>query len=55
MYKARWFRWAAVVADGLATAINTGEAGRTVGPPLGCKPLWSDEFNYHGLPDPSKS
>jgi beta-glucanase (GH16 family) len=33
---------------------SVGGAGRAEGPPPGYKLVWSDEFNYRGLPDPAK-
>jgi len=54
MHRAHSLRWAAVMAAGIIMSVSAGDAGRAEGPPPGYKLVWSDEFNYHGLPDPSK-
>ena len=47
-------RWSVVIAAGIIASVSTGGAGRAEGPPPGYKLVWSDEFNYQGLPDPAK-
>ncbi len=54
MHRAHSLRWKVVTAAGIIIMVSIGGAGRAEGPPPGYKPVWSEEFNYHGLPDPAK-
>ena len=42
------------MAAAIIASITAGGVGRAEGPPPGYKLVWSDEFNYRGLPDPAK-